>query len=76
MITLTKIKFSKKDAKILISLLAMANRELRKNLEDRSETFDYLTEEDVKRFTESINYKLSRSRTTSLTINMMEVAEE
>jgi len=76
MITLTKITFTKKDAKILVKLLDTVGRELTKDLEDRSDSFKFLSEEDVKRFTGSIGYKIYSNRAEALTITMKDTEEE
>jgi len=76
MITLTKITFTKKDAKILVKLLDTVGRELNKDLENRSDSFKFLSEEDVKRFTGSIGYKIHSSRAESITITMKDIEEE
>jgi len=75
MITLTKITFTKKDAKILVKLLNTVNRELNKDLENRSDSFKFLNEEDVKRFTGSINYKIHSGRAEEIIITMKDTEE-
>jgi hypothetical protein len=50
MIKNTKITLSKKDAQIIIRLLDMARRETSKDKEDRSDSFRWIKEDDVKRF--------------------------
>ena len=75
MITLTKITFTKKDAKILVKLLNTVNRELNKDLENRSDSFKFLSEEDVKRFTGSINYKIHSGRAEEIIITMKDTEE-
>ena len=76
MITLTKITFSKKDARILVKLLDAAGRELNKNVEDRSDSFKYISEESIKRFTGSIGYKIHSSRAEEIIIAMKDTEEE
>ena len=76
MITLTKITFSKKDAKTLIRILDAAGRELNKDVEDRSDSFKYISEESIKRFTGSIGYKIHSSRAEEITITMKDTEEE
>jgi len=75
MITVTKITFAKKDAKILVKLLDTVGRELAKDLEDRSDSFRFISEEDIKRFKESISYKIYSSRTEEMIITMKETEE-
>ena len=75
MITVTKITFAKKDAKILVKLLDTVGRELAKDLEDRSDSFRFLSEENIKRFTESISYKIYSGRTEEMIIIMKEIEE-
>ena len=76
MITLTKITFSKKDAKTLVRILDAACRELNKDVEDRSESFRFLSEENIKRFTESISYKIYSSKAEEITITMKDTEAE
>ena len=76
MITLTKITFSKKDAKILVKLLDAAGRELNKDVEDRSDSFKYISEESIQRFTGSIGYKIHSSRAEEIIITMKDTEEE
>ena len=76
MITLTKIIFTKKDAKILVKLLDTVGTELAKNVEDRSDSFRFLSEENIKRFTESISYKIYSSKAEEITITMKDTEAE
>jgi len=75
MITVTKITFAKKDAKILVKLLDTVGRELAKDLEDRSDSFRFISEEDIKRFKESISYKIYSSRAEEIIITMKDTEE-
>ena len=50
MIKNTKLTFSAKDSKIMVRLLDASYRELHKNLEDRSDSFKYMSEADIKRY--------------------------
>jgi hypothetical protein len=76
MITLTKITFTKKDAKILVKLLDTVGRELNKDVEDRSDSFKYIGEESIKRFAGSIGYKIHSSRAEEISITMKDTEEE
>ena len=76
MITLTKITLTKKDARILVKLLDASGRELNKDVEDRSESFRFLSEENIKRFTESISYKIYSNKAEEITITMKDTEEE
>ena len=76
MIKNTKLTFSAKDSKIMVRLLDASYRELHKNLEDRSDSFKYISEESIKRFTGSIGYKIHSSRAEEITITMKDTEEE
>jgi len=76
MITLTKITLTKKDARILVKLLDAAGRELNKDVEDRADSFKYIGEESIKRFTGSIGYKIHSSRAEEINITMKDTEEE
>ena len=76
MITLTKITLTKKDARIIVKLLDSAGRELNKDVGDRSDSFKYISEESIARFTGSIGYKIHSSRAEEITITMKDTEEE
>jgi hypothetical protein len=50
MIKKTKLTFSAEDSKIMVRLLDASYRETHKNLEDRSDSFKYMSDADIKRY--------------------------
>jgi hypothetical protein len=67
MIKNTKITLSKKDAKIMIRMLDMARRETSKDKEDRSDSFRWVEEDDVKRFGD-FSYLLNASDVSQIIV--------
>jgi hypothetical protein len=75
MIKNTTLTFSKKDAKIMIRLLDIANGELNQDKDERGKRYKYFDEASIKRFS-NFSYQYSAPDVTEIIIKLTHDDEE
>ena len=75
MIRNTTLTFSKKDAKIMIRLLDIANGELNQDKDERGKRYKYFDEASIKRFS-NFSYQYSAPDVTEIIIKLTHDDEE
>jgi len=75
MIKNTTITFGKKDAAALVRMIDLAHSEVRKEKEERAQSFNWVDEDSINRVS-AVAYQFQASRMESMVLTMTENSEE